>query len=98
MTDTEYRNGYVLKTIRKHSASKVAEATEAISQWISSFQNNQANGLLCVSILIEAVQEKSAWELASGKADRINWSLLKKICFWNLPLGSLSTLSGRHKH
>lgn len=72
MTDTEYRNGYVLKIVRKHSASKVAEATEAISQWLSSFQNNQANGLLCVSILIEAVQEKSAWELAAGKADRIN--------------------------
>lgn len=98
MTDTEYRNGYALKIVRKHSASKVAEATEVISQWLSSFQNNQASGLLCVSILIEAVQEKSAWELAAGKADRINSESPEKICFWNLPLGSPSTLSGRHKH
>lgn len=87
MTDTEYRNGYALEAVKKHSASKIAEATEVISQWLSSFQNNQANGLLCIRVLIEAVHRKSAWELAAGKADRINSespenNLLVELASW----------------
>lgn len=87
MTDIEYKNKYALKVIKKHSASKIVGATGIISHWLSSFQNNNVNGLSCISVLIEAVHEKVVWEIASGKADRIDLEspekdLLAELAAW----------------